>query len=190
MYSSSMGILLITTISMALAMDAFAVSIAGGISKKNISTVEKIKLALFFGIFQGVMPLIGFYFGHSLPFDMSIFDHWIALILLSLIGINMIRESLGLEDEDKKNYFSNRSLFMSAIATSIDAFATGFSFSLLNQGIIYLAISATIITSILSYLGVFIGNRYGHIFERRAEMIGGVALILIGVKIFLSHIIT
>ncbi len=185
-----MGIIETLIISVALAMDAFAVSIACGISKKKISIFNIIKVGLFFGLFQGLMPFLGYIFGNLIPFDITAFDHWIAFVLLGFIGVSMIRESSGSEDDDvsdKKDLFKTWTLFIAAIATSIDALAAGFSFSLLGSGIMLLVISATLITLITSIIGVIVGSRFGHIFEKKIELIAGSVLILLGIKIVIEH---
>lgn len=184
-----MGIIETLLIAAALSMDAFAVSIACGLNTRSINIYKMIKVGIYFGVFQAIMPLIGYYAGYLLPFDISTYDHWVAFALLALIGGHMIKESLDQDSsENNKDYFRKRVLFTAAFATSIDALAAGFSASLLNAGILLLTLSAGIITLLSSSLGVKIGNRYGHIFEKKVELAGGIVLILIGTKILIEHL--
>ncbi|MGL1893164.1 MAG: manganese efflux pump MntP family protein [Spirochaetaceae bacterium] len=187
-----MGIIEIILIAIALAIDAFAVSITCGINTKVVRLKNILKVGLLFGLFQAVMPLIGNYAGNMIPFDITTYDHWIAFGLLSIIGIHMIKESRTKNDpletkKSTKDIFGTRTLIFAAIATSIDALAAGFSASLLNAKIILLASSAGIITLILSCIGVYLGRRIGHIFEKKAELLSGIVLILIGVNIVYRH---
>lgn len=177
----------ILLIALALAMDAFAVSITCGICSQRITLKNVLKVALFFGGFQALMPLAGWFIGSVLSFDMSMADHWIAFGLLALIGGKMIVESRE-ESEECKNYFRLPTLTMAAIATSIDALAAGFSITLLGGSIMFLAASAGIIAFIMSFIGVEVGNRHGHLFEKNIELIGGLVLIGIGAKILIEHL--
>lgn len=185
-----MGIIETLLISLALSMDAFAVAITCGLScKGKITPLKRIlKVGLFFGFFQAIMPIIGYFAGSLIPFDITSFDHWIAFGLLAYIGIHMIKESFDHDSEVKKNCFKTSVLFISAVATSIDALAAGFSLSLLGGQIEVLTISAGLITLIVSMSGVRIGNKFGHIFEKRAEQVSGLVLILIGLKILIEHL--
>ncbi len=187
-----MGIIETLLISLALAMDAFAVSITCGICGKSINTFKILKVAILFALFQTLMPIIGFYIGYLIPFDIGHIDHWIAFALLGIIGGHMIKESFN-KDEDctqKKDLFKTSTLIIAAIATSIDALAAGFSVSILKSGISLLAISAGIITLITSSLGVLIGRKFGHIFEKKIELISGSVLMLIGLKILIEHLLS
>lgn len=183
-----MGIIETLLIAIALSMDAFAVSIACGLNTKSINIYMMIKVGVYFGVFQAIMPLIGYYAGNLLPFDISTYDHWIAFGLLVLIGGHMVKESFDPDSSENKDYFGKRVLFTAAFATSIDALAAGFSASLLNAGILLLTVSAGVITLFSSSLGVRIGNRYGHIFEKKVELASGLVLILIGAKILIEHL--
>jgi putative Mn2+ efflux pump MntP len=177
-------------IALGLAMDAFAVSITSGIAIKNLKINNALKIALFFGFFQAFMPVIGWLAGLSLRDFISNIDHWIAFGLLSLIGGKMIYESLQMESREKKsNPLNIYLLLILSIATSIDALAVGISFSFLDLSIALPVMVIGTITFGLSFLGVFIGNKSGHFFEGKIEIIGGVILIGIGIKILLEHLL-
>lgn len=182
---SSLGIIVLA---IALAMDAFAVSITCGMQKTDATIKNSIKVGLFFGIFQALMPILGYFTGNSLPFDITYFDHWIAFVLLGIIGGHMIKESFADEEECTKDLFNTKTLTIAAIATSIDALAAGLSISFLNENIMLLVITTGIVTAALSVIGVKIGKRLGHLFESRIELISGLVLILIGLKILIEHL--
>lgn len=201
-----MSIITIILTAFALAMDAFAVSITKGMTLKKLTKGTAIKIALFFGVFQAAMPLIGWILGISFQSYIKAIDHWIALILLSILGGKMIYEfyegrkekkleedaenevSSTLESEGNKIYeISNKELTTLAIATSIDALAIGISFAFLNVNIIYSSLIIGIITFMLCFIGVITGRKVGGVFKDYAELIGGVILILIGINIFNEH---
>lgn len=201
-----MSIITIILTAFALAMDAFAVSITKGMTLKKLTKETAIKIALFFGVFQAAMPLIGWILGISFQSYIKAIDHWIALILLSILGGKMIYEfyegrkekkleedaenevSSTLESEGNKIYeISNKELTTLAIATSIDALAIGISFAFLNVNIIYSSLIIGIITFMLCFIGVITGRKVGGVFKDYAELIGGVILILIGINIFNEH---
>ncbi|WP_250673996.1 manganese efflux pump MntP family protein [Paraclostridium ghonii] len=197
-----MSLISILLMSFALAMDAFAVSITKGMTMKNITIKLAFKIAFFFGLFQGVMPLIGWALGISFEGYIKAFDHWIALILLSFLGIKMIYESIKGEHEDEvalaitqDNMQSDlddsdikiKDLIILSIATSIDALAVGVSFAFLNISIIPVVSAIAIITFIVCFVGVLIGKQIGPMLKNYAEIIGGVILILIGLNIFNEH---
>ncbi|MBD7912928.1 MULTISPECIES: manganese efflux pump MntP family protein [Clostridium] len=188
-----MSLISIILIGIGLSMDAFAVSITAGI---NTSNNEKRKIALksglFFGIFQGLMPLLGWAMGIKFSEYIEKVDHWIAFILLSVIGGKMLIEALrgGDEEEntgDSRDYTNKRFLIL-AIATSIDALAVGISFAFLNVNILSAIIIIAAITFVLCIVAVYLGKIIGDIFRTRAEVLGGIILILIGVKILLEHL--
>lgn len=187
-----MGIVEIILLSFALAMDAFAVSICKGLTLKKMEWNKGLLTGLYFGIFQTLMPLIGYYImvlftkNESIASIITDFDHWIAFILLALIGINMIKESFSKEEVDGS--FSFKAMLILAIATSIDALSVGITFAAVDLRVnIYLGVCIIgIITFILSVIGVLIGNLFGLKFKQTAEIIGGVVLIIIGLKILLS----
>jgi putative Mn2+ efflux pump MntP len=183
------NLLSILLISLGLAMDAFAVSITSGITIKYLKIRYALKIALFFGFFQAIMPVIGWLLGVSVRHAISGFDHWIAFGLLSIIGCKMIYESFKLQsDKEKIDPQNIYILFILSIATSIDALAIGLSLSFLKVAIIFPAIIIGLVTFLLSFLGVHIGNRIGHFFEKKIEMIGGLVLIGIGFKILVEHL--
>ncbi|MBT3261597.1 manganese efflux pump [bacterium] len=173
-------------IAASLAMDAFAVSIGKGIAVQNIKLRDALKLGLFFGFFQAFMPFIGAYLGARFQLLMMSFDHWIAFILLAGIGAKMIYESF--QTEKSNAQLDYKTLFVLAVATSIDAMAVGLSFALLGVSLMFLVISTGLITFTLSVLGVDLGKRLGHLFQSRAEFLGGCILIIIGCKILFEHL--
>ena len=189
----------------ALAMDAFAVSITKGMTLKNLTKKMAIKIALFFGVFQAAMPFIGWLLGISFEKYIKSIDHWIALILLSVLGGKMIYEfikekreakeesiadkevSSTLEVEGDIEELSNKELTTLAVATSIDALAVGISFAFLSVNIISTSIIIGVITFVLCLIGVIAGKRIGGLFSEYAELIGGIILIIIGNSIFNEH---
>ena len=184
-----MDIISIIFIAFGLAMDAFAVSITSGSTIKSLKINNALKIGIFFGLFQAIMPLIGWLAGLSFRDFISGVDHWIAFGLLSVIGCKMIYESSKMELNKKKiNPLNVYVLLMLSVATSIDALAVGLSLSFLNVSIALPAIIIGIVTFLLSVLGVYFGNRFGHYFERKIEIIGGLILICIGIKILIEHL--
>ena len=171
-----------------LAMDAFAVSVTSGLTIKKIKTRDALTIAAFFGGFQGIMPVLGWAGGALLRKYIGGFGYWLAFVLLAFIGAKMIYESTDTESE-AQNPLDLRVLLILAVATSIDAFGVGLSFSLLKMPITYPALIIAAITFILSFAGVHIGNRFGHLFEKKAELAGGIILILIGLKIIADHLL-
>jgi len=179
----------ILLIALGLAMDAFVVSVTSGLTIKQVKINNALKIALFFGSFQLMMPIIGWLAGVGLRHFISGFDHWVAFALLVIVGGRMIYESTKLEaGENKIDPLNIFVLFMLAIATSIDALAVGLSLSFLKVAIILPAVIIGIITFFLSFLGVYIGKNLGHFFERKIEIIGGLILIGIGIKILVEHL--
>lgn len=184
-----MGIVELILIGVGLAMDAFAVSICKGLSmKKKINYKKALIIALYFGLFQGGMPLIGYALGVSFEEIVLSIDHWIAFILLSVIGIGMIKESLGDEEESLNDKVDFKTMVILAIATSIDALAIGVTFAFLNVNIIFASLLICVITFVISYFGVVFGNKFGDKFGSKAELVGGIILILMGLKILLEHL--
>lgn len=171
-----------------LAMDAFAVSVCKGLAMKNISLKKIITVGLWFGGFQALMPLTGYFLGSSFEKYISDFDHWTAFIFLLFIGINMIRESFS-KDNEVDSSLGFKIMTAMAIATSIDALAVGITFALLPDINIIFAVSFIgIITFILSGFGVKLGNCAGTKYKSKAEICGGIILILTGTKILLEHL--
>lgn len=183
-----MGILEIFLIGVGLSMDAFAVSVCKGLSMKKLDWKKAIIIALYFGVFQAVMPVIGYLLGTTFENLVTQIDHWIAFILLGIIGANMIKEALGKESENSNDKVDFKTMIVLAIATSIDALAVGITFAFLKTEILSAVTMIGIITFILSLIGVKIGNKFGDKYEKKAEFLGGVILILIGVKILIEHL--
>jgi len=183
-----MDITSIVLIAFGLAMDAFAVSITSGITIKQLKINSVMKIALFFGFFQAIMPIVGWLAGLSLRNFISEIDHWIAFGLLSFIGCKMIYESITIQSSEKEiNPLNVYVLLVLSVATSIDALAVGLSFAILKISIVTPVVIIGTITFALSFLGVFIGNRIGHFFENKIEIAGGLLLIGIGIKILVEH---
>ncbi|HIT90012.1 MAG TPA: manganese efflux pump [Candidatus Merdenecus merdavium] len=178
-----------------LAMDAFAVAICKGLCMKKMSVRKGFLIALFFGGFQGFMPFLGWSLGRYFKDYITSFDHWIAFILLGLLGINMLKEGLS-KDESKEELecpidgeeLSVKELFFLAVATSIDALAVGVTFAFLQVSIVSAISLIGVITFIISFAGVYIGNYFGAKLKSKAEITGGIILILMGFKILLEHL--
>lgn len=190
-----MGLLELFLIAIGLSMDAFAVAICKGLSMKKINYKNTFLVGLFFGGFQAAMPLIGFLLGTQFKDKITAIDHWIGFILLAIIGINMIRESRsddGCECEDDscslEEAFSLKHLSVMALATSIDALAVGVTFAFLQVNIVPAVSMIGITTFIISIIGVKIGNVFGARFKAKAELTGGVILIVMGLKILIEHL--
>lgn len=169
-------------------MDAFAVSICKGLSMKKLDWKKAIIIALYFGIFQAVMPVIGYFLGTTFESLVTQIDHWIAFILLGIIGINMIKEAFSNDSENVNDKVDFKTMIILAIATSIDALAIGITFAFFKTNLLLAVIIIGIITFMLSLIGVKIGNKFGNKYEKKAEIFGGVILILIGVKILIEHL--
>ena len=184
----SLKLIDIILLGVSLAMDATAVSICKGLSMKKLDKKKTITIALYFGTFQAVMPIIGYLLGISFKEVVESIDHWIAFFLLAVIGINMIRESLSKESESLNDLIDFKTMTPLAIATSIDALAIGITFAFLRVNIIGAVTIIGIITIFLSTIGVFIGNEFGNKYGKIAETLGGIVLIGIGLKILLEHL--
>ena len=170
-------------------MDAFAVSNSRGITIKNPRIEQALKIAIFFGAFQAIMPVIGWLAGLGLRELIAQVDHWIAFGLLFLIGCRMIYESTKARSDKKMlNPLSLGVLVLLSVATSIDALAAGVSLAFLKISILLPVIIIGIVTLLLSFLGVFVGDRSGHLFQNKAEFAGGLVLIGIGTKILIEHL--
>ena len=183
-----MGLWELFLIAVGLSMDAFSVAVCKGLSVCQIKKKQVVTVGMYFGIFQGVMPLIGYLLGTGFQETIQSIDHWIAFILLSLIGINMIRESRGAA-ENLDARFDFKAMLPLAVATSIDALAVGVTFAFLKVDIIPAVCFIGIVTFLLSCAGVFIGNRFGCKYKSKAELAGGIVLILMGIKILAEHTI-
>jgi Predicted membrane protein len=206
-----MGFIELLLIGAGLSMDAFAVAVCKGLNMRKINYRHSIVIALFFGGFQAVMPLIGWLLGRNFEQYIVSFDHWVAFVLLALIGGKMIFESLKKEPESAaspagsaksgevcpddgsarlpaSDSLNIKELFVMAIATSIDALAVGITFAFLRVNIVSSVSMIGVITFALSFIGVVIGNKFGSKYEKKAELAGGITLVLIGVKILLEHL--
>ncbi|MBL7153943.1 MAG: manganese efflux pump [Phycisphaerae bacterium] len=178
----------IIAIAIGLAMDAFAVSIVSGSAYRQLQVKHALRIALFFGGFQAIMPLIGSLAGLTVKDHIADYDHWIAFGLLTVVGGKMIYESCKIKKAEKKfDPTSLITLLALAVATSIDALAVGITLSLIATSIILAVIIIGMVTFALSYLGVWIGKKFGHFFETKIEILGGIILIAIGAKILLQH---
>lgn len=178
-------------IAVGLAMDAFAVSIGKGLSVRRIKPQHTISVGLWFGGFQALMPLVGYYLGVSFASFVQNIDHWIAFVLLGIIGVNMIRKAVSKDEcecEGSNTDFSSRNMLLLAIATSIDALAIGVSFAFLGANIWKAVVWIGLITMILSMVGLRIGNMFGCRYKTKAELFGGCVLIMMGCKILVEHI--
>lgn len=200
-----MDILSIVLIAIGLAMDAFAVSVTNGIIIKDLKISHALKIALYFGVFQALMPLAGWLAGSQFKDYIISIDHWIAFGLLTFIGGKMIREAFNEVDEEAKttegmcevavstqgtvceNPLRMGRLLILAVATSIDALAVGVSFAFLRVSIVWSAVIIGLITFAICFAGVYIGNKFGGLLKKKAEIIGGLILICIGLKILLEH---
>ena len=172
-----------------LSMDAFAVSICKGLSMKKADLKSMSICGVWFGGFQALMPLIGFLLGSLFADAIEAIDHWVAFLLLGIIGINMLKEAFSHEEEAHDADLSVKAMFVMAVATSIDALAVGISLAMAGDVNIVLAVTLIgVITFAMSAMGVKIGNIFGSRFEKKAQMAGGVILLLLGAKILLEHL--
>lgn len=182
-----MNLILIFSVAIGLAMDAFAVSIASGAGYKELHIRHTVRIAFFFGAFQAIMPLIGYLAGQASMQYITNYDHWISFAILTFIGGKMAYESFQLE-KATKNPAKIEILLVLAIATSIDALAVGFTLSLIKVPVLIAVAIIGVITFILSLIGIYLGKKVGHLFENKIELIGGIILICIGLKILLQHL--
>ncbi len=180
-----MKLIEIIIIAFSLAFDAFAISVCKGLSMKKSNTKNGLIIASYFGVFQAIMPLFGYIFCSYIK-NIDTIDHYISCILLTMIGISMIKESL--EKKELDDSIDIKTMLILSIATSIDALAIGITFSLLSVNIFYSIIIIGIITFILSFLGVIFGNKIGNKYSNIAEIIGGITLILMGLEILFDHL--
>ena len=183
-----MGALELFVIAVGVAMDAFAVAVCKGLSVSRVRPKHIALTGLWFGGFQALMPLLGFFLGTAFADFVSDIDHWMAFILLAFIGLNMIRESFSKEEDDSSPDFSVRTMFVMAVATSIDALAVGVSFAFFDVDIWTAVLLIGLITAILSSAGVVIGNLFGSRFKSKAEFAGGLILVVMGLKILFEHL--
>ncbi len=184
-----MGILELLILAIGLSMDAFAVSVCKGLAMKKLEFKNMAIVGLWFGGFQALMPTIGYFLGIQFKNQITAIDHWIAFVLLGIIGANMIKEACSKDDEEEvKANLDVKTMFMLAIATSIDALAVGITFAFLSVNLVHAVTFIGITTFILSAVGVGIGNIFGTKYKAKAEIAGGIILILLGIKILLEHL--
>jgi putative Mn2+ efflux pump MntP len=184
-----MNLITIILIAVGLAMDAFAVSVASGIAIKRQRLRNAFKFGIFFGSFQVIMPVVGWLAGLRLKDFVMNIDRWIAFGLLVFIGCKMIYESFKLEEKEEAASYGLNTMLLLSVATSMDALAVGLSFAFLGVSITTPVIIIGVVTFMLSFLGIFIGESIGHFFERKLEALGGLVLIGIGIKILLEHLL-
>lgn len=182
-----MSVLELFLIAVGLSMDAFAVSICKGLSLGKINFKHMAVAGLWFGGFQALMPAIGYFVGSLFADKIVAVDHWVAFVLLLIIGVGMIKESFD-KDEELDASMKSKDMFLLAVATSIDALAVGVSFAFLKVSIVQSVIFIGVITFVFSAIGVKIGSLFGARYKSKAEFAGGVVLILIGLKILLEHL--
>lgn len=183
-----MGLLELFIIAVGLSMDAFAVSVCKGLSVRELKPRHALTVGAYFGGFQMLMPLIGFALGVRFQSFITSIDHWIAFVLLGLIGANMIRESREHDEENLSDSFSFGTMLPLAVATSIDALAVGVTFAFLQVSILPAVCFIGATTFVLSCIGIRIGHVFGLKYKSRAELFGGAVLILMGIKILLEHL--
>jgi len=183
-----MKIIELLLLSVGLGMDAFAVSVCKGISMKKMDWKKAIIIGLYFGGFQALMPVIGYFLGSAFESLITNIDHWIAFILLGIIGGKMIKDSFVDESDNCNDDVSFKTMFVLAVATSIDALAIGITFAFLNVNLILAVTIIGVITFILAVIGTKIGNRFGDKYQNKAELVGGIILVLLGIKILLEHL--
>jgi putative Mn2+ efflux pump MntP len=183
-----MGFIELLLISVGLAMDAFAVSVGKGITVKRVRPYHALNAGAWFGAFQALMPIIGFFVGRSFAEYVTSVDHWIAFGLLVIIGVNMIREAISGEEEVVDGNFGVRTMLIMAIATSIDALAVGISMAFLHVNIWISVAVIGIVTFAISAAGVYLGASFGSRLGSKAGIVGGVILIAIGIKIVVDHV--
>ncbi|MCI5481431.1 MAG: manganese efflux pump MntP family protein [Lachnospiraceae bacterium] len=171
-----------------LSMDAFAVSVCKGLSMQKMNWRHALVIGLYFGGFQAGMPLIGYLLGMGFQSRIEAVDHWIAFLLLGFIGINMIRESRDTDEEHVDPSIGFRTMVVLAVATSIDALAVGVTFAFLQVAILPAVCFIGVVTFFLSAVGVKIGNVFGTRYKSRAELTGGIILVLMGIKILAEHL--
>ena len=183
-----MSFLSLMLMALALSMDAFAVAVCKGLAMKRITLKGAITVGLWFGIFQALMPLLGYLFGTVFGDSVRAVDHWVAFILLGFIGGKMIHESFSKDDKPANDSLLFLNMLGLAVATSIDALAAGITFAFLNVNIVNAVTLIGITTFVLSAVGVKLGNVFGVKYKSRAEFAGGVVLVALGIKILLEHL--
>lgn len=182
-----MNLLTLFTLAVGLSMDAFAVAICKGLAMEKITIKKMAVVGLWFGGFQGLMPFLGYLLGTGFSDSISSIDHWIAFILLGLIGANMIKEALSDEEECQNGATDMKTMFVLAVATSIDALAAGVTFAFLKVNVLAAVVFIGVTTFVLSMAGVKAGSVFGEKYKAKAELAGGIILIFLGIKILLEH---
>ena len=182
-----MGFAELFILAVGLSMDAFAVAVCKGLAVRRLTVGRAVTVGVWFGFFQALMPLVGWLLGSTFSKYITSFDHWIAFGLLALIGIGMIRESRGEEDKSDAS-LAFKTMLLLALATSIDALAVGVTFAFLSVSIVSAVCFIGAVTFCLSAIGVKVGNVFGSKYRGKAELAGGIILILLGVKILLEHL--
>ncbi|MFA0815778.1 MAG: manganese efflux pump MntP family protein [Anaerofustis sp.] len=187
-----MGFIQLLLIGIGLSMDAFAVSVCKGLKMRTVDKKYMLLISIFFGAFQALMPVIGWILGKQFEQYITSYDHWIAFVLLAFVGVKMIMEAIKPDEEDDCEVcavsYDIKEVLVLAVATSIDALAVGITFAFLSVNILSAVLIIGITTFLLSMLGVIVGNRFGIRYKSKAELAGGIVLVLIGVKILLEHL--
>ena len=183
-----MEVIEIILIAIGLGMDSFAVSICKGLSMNKMNWKKAVIIGIYFGAFQAGMPVIGYFLGKGFENVIQSFDHWIAFFLLSIIGVNMIMESIKNDSEKINDSIDFKTMLILSVATSIDALTVGITFAFLKVNILIAIIIIGIIALSLSIIGVKIGCVFGNKYEKKAQLLGGIILILMGTKILLEHL--
>ena len=184
-----MSLLELFIIAVGLSMDAFAVAVGKGLSVARVTKRQAAITGIWFGGFQALMPIVGYLLGSTFASVVKSIDHWIAFVLLGVIGASMVRESFKAECDRTTDDFSPKTMFPLAVATSIDALAVGVSFAFLSTAITPAALFIGVVTFALSACGLYVGNMFGCRYKSKAELMGGVILIAMGIKILVEHLI-
>lgn len=187
-----MGIVELLFIAIALSMDAFAVSVTNGMTILKLKVKHSVIIALAFGFSQLLMPILGYYLGMGFEAYINAFAHWIALILLSFIGGKMVIEGIKCKNENKCGIrcFSLKVIIVQAVATSVDALMVGVTFAAMGANLLFSVSMIGIITFLISLSGVYIGKKFGDMLKSKSEILGGIILIIIGLKIFIENLIS
>ena len=183
-----MGIIEIFLIGVGVAMDAFAISICKGLSMTKLYIKNMVIVALYLSFFQTIMPLLGYYVGNVFESFIISVDHWLSLILLSIIGINMMKEAFSEETKDVNDKIDFKTMSLLGIATSIDALTVGITFACLNTNVCVDIFIIGSTTFIVTFIGTYIGNKVGSKYEKSSQLFGGIVLIIIGLKILFEHL--
>ncbi len=183
-----MGFVELFLLAVGLSMDAFAVSICKGLAMEKVTLKQMLIVGAWFGVFQALMPTIGYFLGATFQQYITAIDHWIAFFLLGLIGGNMIREAVSGEEETADASLGFRTMLVLAVATSIDALAVGITFAFLIVNLLRAVLLIGVTTFLISLVGVKLGSIFGNRYQAKAELAGGIILILLGIKILLEHL--